>query len=640
MQSALGIAALHDLLFHDRLGETHVGRALHLCFDQHRVQGSPAIVRHPDRLHVHEAGLRIDLHFRHVRRETVRRRRPDRPTPVLPVHPFLRRVVVSDGAERPVLRFGELERRSDGHAAIFSGRVFGVIRPAPGEPHPVGRDPESCAHVGPYRLAHLAARVHARVAHHQRLARGIGAQVHGDEVRVCGQDAHVGERHAKFLGRDRGHGRVRALSDFRRAMQDADPTGALDLHLHGGLRHIVGVDRVVGARDIARTGDPYPSAVRELAVPLLPIAGRLHRVQAFQEAVRLYPELVHRPPRTHEVPAPQFDRIHLQFGRHLVERDLEREARLHGAVTAFRPARRLVRVHPCRIEPVGLQLVWSREELTAVVGGHESERGVRPAIQQAAGVHRHQLPLVRSPDSVPHAHRVPATVRVEQLLSRVQQFHRASGPQSQQGDAEFEIEGLRLAAEGAPHRRLHDPNEGHVQLQDARQLALQVVRHLGRRPHGQQPVRVHVPDRAVRLDGCVRGAVEKVVSFDHHVRRSHEVVDRPELELDLLGDVAVAPLALRVVDRRRRGFRRQRVLRLEIERQDLVLHLDSLDRRVRRLLVHRRHARHGVPDVPYPVQRERVLVARPRDDPIRRGHVRPRNYTVNTGYACCVLSVE
>ena len=59
----------------------------------------------------------------------------------------------------------------------------------------------------------------------------------------------------------------------------------LDLHLYRGLRHLVGVDRVVGARDLARTSDPYSPAICQLAVLLLPVARRLHGLEAFQEPV-------------------------------------------------------------------------------------------------------------------------------------------------------------------------------------------------------------------------------------------------------------------------------------------------------------------------------------------------------------------
>jgi hypothetical protein len=187
---------------------------------------------------------------------------------------------------------------------------------------------------------------------------------------------------------------------------------------------------------------------------------------------------------------------------------------------------------------------------------------------------------------------------------------------------------------------LHDPDARDVQLEDTGQLALQVVRHLRGRPHGEQPIRVHVPDRAVRLDRGVRGTVEEILAFHDNVCLVHQLVDRPELQLDALRDVAVAALAFRLVDRDGCRLGCQGLLRIEVERQHLVLDRDRLQRRVRRLFIYRRHARHGVPDVPDLVHGQSVLIARPRDDPVRRRHVVSRDHRMDTRYLCRALSVE
>ena len=65
-----------------------------------------------------------------------------------------------------------------------------------------------------------------------------------------------------------------------------------------------------------------------------------------------------------EVLAADRDRIHLQRARDLVELHLEGEARLHAAVAALRPARRLVGEDARRVEAVGRERVGAGEELT------------------------------------------------------------------------------------------------------------------------------------------------------------------------------------------------------------------------------------------------------------------------------------
>src|SRR5690606_30036032 len=132
---------------------------------------------------------------------------------------------------------------------------------------------------------------------------------------------------------------VRALPDLRRAAEDRYPPAPLDLDLDRRLRHLVRVDRVVRPGDVARPGHAHAAAVREAAELLLPPAGPLDRLQTLEEAVGLDPQLVDRAGvRAQEVAAPELDRVHPHRLGQLVELDLEGEARLHGPVSALRPA--------------------------------------------------------------------------------------------------------------------------------------------------------------------------------------------------------------------------------------------------------------------------------------------------------------
>src|SRR5690606_37370524 len=100
--------------------------------------------------------------------------------------------------------------------------------------------------------------------------------------------------------------------------------GPLDADLDAGLRHRVRVDRVVRARDVARTRDTDAAAVRQLAPLLLPVAGSLDGVQALEEPVRRDAQLVDRTGvRAEEVAAAQLDRVDAERIRQLVQLHLE-----------------------------------------------------------------------------------------------------------------------------------------------------------------------------------------------------------------------------------------------------------------------------------------------------------------------------
>jgi hypothetical protein len=88
-------------------------------------------------------------------------------------------------------------------------------------------------------------------------------------------------------------------------------------------------------------------------VALLPAGGRLDGVEAGVEATRRHELAVHRAfARGHRVLAADLDGVEAELLGELVERGLEREARLHRAVTALGAAAGLVRVHPLALEAV------------------------------------------------------------------------------------------------------------------------------------------------------------------------------------------------------------------------------------------------------------------------------------------------
>ncbi len=300
----------------------------------------------------------------------------------------------------------------------------------------------------------------------------------------------------------------------------------------------------------------------------------------------------------------------------LVERDLEGEAGLHAPVPALGPAGRLVGEVPGGVEAVALGEGGQREELAGVVRRDQAERGVGAAVDVGARVDG--LELARAVRAHLHgdAHRVAAAVGVELLLARVEELDGSPRDHRELRGAELQREGLALAAEGSPHGRLDHPDARGRDPQHPRELAVQVVRHLRRRPHREEAVLIVLTDRAVGLDGHVRRAFVVIIALDDEVRTGEQCIDVAELELDLLGDVVLAAPAQADLWPGDGG------VEVGGGGEDLVLHVDQLGRlcgrcaRRSRRRPPRRHRRSG-----RALEGQRVLVGRPRDDPEALGHV-------------------
>ena len=140
---------------------------------------------------------------------------------------------------------------------------------------------------------------------------------------------------------------------------------------------------------------------------------------------------------------------------------------------------------------------------------------------------------------------------------------------------------------------------------------MQVVRDLRRGPHREHAVAVVRGDAAVRLDRRVRRALEEVPVVADQIGGGEAGVDVAERELDLLGDVRAPRL---VVDLDVLAL--ERVLDGEDRLERLVLDVDQRERLVRGVLVERRDGGDRLADVAHLVDRERVLVLRPRDDAV------------------------
>ena len=76
-------------------------------------------------------------------------------------------------------------------------------------------------------------------------------------------------------------------------------------------------------------------------------------------------------------------------------------------------------------------------------------------------------------------------MRPEHFLTRVSDLYWGLSLARGHGRNDFQRNHFALAAESAAHQRLDHTNLRHWHFKHERQLVLQVVRNLGRRPHGQ-----------------------------------------------------------------------------------------------------------------------------------------------------------
>ena len=182
------------------------------------------------------------------------------------------------------------------------------------------------------------------VAHHQRHAARIGAEIDRRQVGVAGDRADVDRIDAQHLGHARDQHVVGALADLGGAAERGDAAAAIELQLHARVRHVVPVDRQAGAGEVRRAGEADAAAVRQLAetCPSSPTACD-DAADALGEADRADAQLVRgQRVRLLDDAQAQLGRIERERLGDLVELHLLAEAGLRRAVAALRAARRLV----------------------------------------------------------------------------------------------------------------------------------------------------------------------------------------------------------------------------------------------------------------------------------------------------------
>ena len=164
---------------------------------------------------------------------------------------------------RAEARLGDADRFLERHAAI------GVLAV---EDAPVGEHQSIRRHARAARrppsasiVARALGRLNRRVAHHQRDAARVRAEIDRREIGVAGDRAHVERIDAEHLRHHRHQHVVRSLADLGGAAEHGDAAAAIQLQLHAGVRQVVPVDRQAGAGEIRRAREADAAAERQLA---------------------------------------------------------------------------------------------------------------------------------------------------------------------------------------------------------------------------------------------------------------------------------------------------------------------------------------------------------------------------------------
>src|SRR5690606_27514573 len=99
-------------------------------------------------------------------------------------------------------------------------------------------------------------------------------------------------------------------------------------------------------------------------------------------------------------------------------------SRLHGPVSALRPARGFIGVNPRGVEAITPENVRRGEELAGVVGRDQAEGGVRAAVDEDVVVDGLDPSVAGGAELRAEPHGVPAAMGVEDLLAGVEDLDR------------------------------------------------------------------------------------------------------------------------------------------------------------------------------------------------------------------------
>src|SRR5258708_1261217 len=183
-----------DLLFHQRLTESHVDAAFGLAFDEQRIKGASAVVRDPNFVELYFARDAVAMKLDNRGRKTISRRRTD--SRAFEVARVLGWPVAAGSPERAVLSFRLIYRVSKTYGTIMKARAAHF---AGGEFEIIDRDLQRFARSVEKQGLELAARLYRSVARHHGDAARITTEIHRRQIRIRSQYSDVGRVDAELF---------------------------------------------------------------------------------------------------------------------------------------------------------------------------------------------------------------------------------------------------------------------------------------------------------------------------------------------------------------------------------------------------------------------------------------------------------
>ena len=215
------------------LAHAHPHGALHLAFHGQAIERLAAVVRHPDLVHIHDAGVLVHAHFHHLRRIAVAHGAADGGAAIFPAAVRFRDGGIVSGHRNGA---GVLERLGD-HFAERQPHVLGAGAIDFTEALDLFRLGLQLARRRRDEHAlEIVRRLDGGIADHERHARGIGAVVLGHDLAVAGDDADARKLEPEHFANRLRQQRRRALADLGCAREHDNGAVEVELDLHCGMR--------------------------------------------------------------------------------------------------------------------------------------------------------------------------------------------------------------------------------------------------------------------------------------------------------------------------------------------------------------------------------------------------------------------
>ena len=439
-------------------------------------------------------------------------------------------------------------------------------------------------------LAHCLCREVHRLARDHRAGAGEGTGVVGRAVGIGDDDVDVAGLHAHDGGRDLLVRRDDAVAHLGRTAGQMIGAVGQQLHLRAGamlgrrsaFEHRHGHARALGPLVAGKAGDAV--APGQLALDDVEALGDAVAAEARIAGLAPYRfDVVARP---HDVPAAHLDRIDREDARHLVDRALDGEGRLRGAIAAEAAAR----------HHVGVDRVTRALLVVAAVGGKGAAHGGRQRLAAViaigagvghdAHVHRGQGAVLARADPDMGGHLMPGRGADELVLARPFPLHGTTDLHRGEQDEVFR-DHLLLAAEAAADALGEDVEVAGPEAHQVAELLLGRERSLGAGADVPAPVLALPGDRTVRLEMDVLHARRRIGHLVDGVGFLEALGDVADLAMQVAVDIAAVGDDVLVVQKRGTGFHCKD--RIEDGREEFILDPERETSGFRRAFALRNH---------------------------------------------------